>query len=52
MIVFNDERFSMTRLRTSFISMFASWAVVLSSGIVLLRELFCVFYKSSWGGRH
>ena len=42
-IVFDDELFSMTRLKTSFISMFVSWASCLELGeCYLVRILLCI----------
>ena len=42
-IVFNDKRFSMTRLRTSFISMCASWGNCFELGDCFLeRILLCI----------
>ena len=41
--MFNDERFSMTRLKTSFISMYVSWVNCFGLGDCFLeRILLCI----------
>ena len=50
-IVFDDVHFSLSRLKTSFLSKLVSWTSELSWRSALLYEIFCASYRFLLGGR-
>ena len=50
-VIFEDECFSFSWLKSFFLRSFYSWASLIRKGCYIVRRLFCILLRASWAGR-